>query len=87
MPKKAHLNIQNGQDVVNYASSQGAEISQKKDGRVKITTEKGSMIVFDNTRQYSSVDKGNVKRWLKLLGLLVVLLACVGIFLFMASVA
>lgn len=71
MPKNRGLKIENGHDVVDYASEQGANISQRKDGRVKISTEKGSMLVYDNKVQYSSVDKGNVKRWLKLLGLLV----------------
>ena len=81
MPKNKGLKIDSGKDVVDYASKQGAEISQRKDGRVKISTEKGSMLVYDNNHPYSSVDKGNVKRWLKLLGLLILILLCSGLLL------
>ena len=86
MAKKKGLDVQSGRDVVEYASKHGAEISQRKDGRVKISTEKGSMLVYDNNHPYSSVDKGNVKRWLRILGLLIVLLVCTGTFLWIQHV-
>jgi hypothetical protein len=69
MPKK--FNPKNGQDVVEYVKNKpGVEIHQKKNGMVSIKTSKGSMQVQDNRTNYSEVDKGNVRRWLRILGLL-----------------
>ena len=62
--------IKTGRDVINFASENGAKISQGKSGRVIIETDQGKMHVFDNTRQYDKKTIHNIYRWLKLLGLL-----------------
>ena len=68
------FNPQNGREVVKYAKEKGAKIEQKKNGMVKISTPSGSMQVEDNKHNYSEHDKSNIRRWLKLLGLLLLFL-------------
>jgi len=73
--KTTLFNPVNGHEVVDYvAGKNGVELHQKKDGRTVIKTDKGTMQVYDNNKNYSNVDKANVRRWLRILGLLCLIL-------------
>lgn len=75
--KSTKYNPKNGHQVIeDMAGKPGVEIHQKKNGMVTIKTDKGSMQVVDGKSNYSEHDKANVRKWLKLIGLLILLGTC-----------
>lgn len=75
--KQTKFNPKNGRDVINFAKGKpGVELHQKKNGMVAIKTPKGSMQITDSNSEYSESDKSNVRKWLKIIGLLILILSC-----------
>jgi hypothetical protein len=70
---KGHTDLNNGKSVVDFAQKRNAHISDA--GKfTAIETPRGKMLILANNETFDKHTKSNIKRWLKFLGLMVVVL-------------
>ncbi len=74
--KKGNRDIETGNDVVNFAKKRNADV-YNSGNFTAIETPNGKMFVKDNNEKMDKHTKSNVKKWLRLLGLMIVLLPVV----------
>lgn len=78
MPKKNEPNLRTGDEVIKFAKGRGAEVTPNAHGRHSaIETPSGKMHILPGKETLDKQTQGNVKRWLKLLGLLSLLMVAV----------
>lgn len=81
---KPWKDVRTAGDVKNYAEGRGARIHRAGSGEEwdEIRTPKGRMSITSNDRQEFDKDTlGNTKRWLKLMGLMVLVAVMIYLFL------
>ena len=64
--------VKSSRDAIQFAGERGAELHHRKNGNVKVKTEKGSAVIYDSDTELSKHDRANYRRWFKFLGLLAV---------------
>jgi len=74
--KKGHTDLNTGHQVIDFARKRNAHI-EKAGSFVSIETRRGKMHIVDNNVQMDKQTKSNVKKWLRLLGLMLFLFLCV----------
>ena len=73
--KKGNRDIETGKDVVEFAKKRNASVFEH--GRFTgIETPKGKMYVSETNEKMDKFTKANVKRWLRLLGLMLFIFLC-----------
>jgi len=71
--RKGHTDLKNGHAVVDFAKGRNADVHPA--GKfTAIETPKGKMLIMDNYNDFDKKTTSNVKKWLKLLGLMVIVL-------------
>lgn len=68
------VNLCTGRGLDEYVKSTGADVEENAKGRfTSVSTEKGKMFYDPSVDTYDKPTQSNLKRWLKVLGLLTVL--------------
>lgn len=77
MSKKHRFDpFKSGQNAIEFAKERGASIEEKKTF-TKISTPKGSVYINPGREDLDKYTQSNLKRWFRLLGLMLFLLLCV----------
>lgn len=72
-----------GDDFISLAERRGAIIETKgNSGFIKIKTPKGSVFVAPGDKQLDKKTVSNLRKWFRLLGLMLFILYCIAIFVY-----
>lgn len=76
MPRQKRVDLTTGDGVIKYAKGRGADVTPQSHGNfTAIETPAGKMHIRPGKEKLDKPTQANVRRWLKLLGLLVILAA------------
>lgn len=76
MTNKPRSPLNTGHDFIELAKKRGAKVSLGKNGFTQVETPKGKTFINDSKDTYDKQTISNLKRWFKLLGLMILIFGC-----------